>query len=330
MTDDIYSFFVQDAWRIRSNLSINAGIRYDRENAFRRINGVEDDGNNWAPRIGFAWDPFGSGRTAIRGGAGIYVDQSFLNPPLNVALAQRARETTITNPGYPDPFSRGTLQLPSASIAADQMLTPETRAISLGLKRELVAGLAVSVDGVYSRGYNQYNKSRRQPPECRHARPPRSTILANHPVRDCGHSWYSALLANVEKRPGPRVPASACRTRSRARLRDVEGFLFLAQDQNNLAAEKGYGDNHRRHQLAAHTTWDDARRLSAGRGAAGAIGPSVEYHDRRRQQRGHQHHRSTGPCSAGRESARQNRPTSPRSPAASATWPATARLATPI
>jgi len=255
MTDDIYSFFVQDAWRIRSNLSINAGIRYDRENAFRRINGVEDDGNNWAPRIGFVWDPFGSGRTAIRGGAGIYVDQSFLNPPLNVALAQRARETTITNPGYPDPFSRGTLQLPSASIAADQMLTPETRAISLGLKREIVAGLAVSVDGVYSRGYNQYNNRDVNPPDAVTRVRPDPRFLRITRYETAGHSWYSALLANVEKRPGPRVPGFGVSYTLSTTLRDVEGFLFLAQDQNNLAAEKGYGDNHRRHQLAAHTTW---------------------------------------------------------------------------
>jgi hypothetical protein len=38
-------------------------------------------------------------------------------------------------------------------------------------------------------------------------------------------------------------------------VRTVEGFLFLAQDQNNLDAEKGLGDNHRRHQIAAHATW---------------------------------------------------------------------------
>jgi len=255
MTDDIFSFFVQDAWRPRTNLTISGGVRYDVENAFRRINGVNDDKNNWAPRVGFAWDPFGSGRTAVRGGAGIYVDQSFLNPPLNVALAQRARETTITNPGFPDPYSRGTVQLPSTSVAADHMLTPETRAVSLGVKREIVAGLAVSVDGVYSRGYNQYNNRDLNPPDPVTRLRPDSRYLRITRYETAGHSWYTALLTGVERRPGKRAPGFGVSYTLSRTLRDVEGFLFLAQDQNNLAAEKGYGDNHRRHQLAAHTTW---------------------------------------------------------------------------
>ncbi len=255
MTDDIFSFFVQDAWRVRSSLTLNAGVRYDRENAFRRINGVADDTNNWSPRAGFVWDPFNTGRTAIRGGAGIYVDQSFLNPPLNVALAQRARETTIVNPGYPDPFSRGTVQLPSTSVAADRMLTPETRSASLGVKREVIAGLAVSVDGVYSRGYNQYNNRDLNPPDALTRLRPDPRYLRITRYETAGHSWYSALLTSVERRPSKRVPGFGVSYTLSRTLRDVEGFLFLAQDQNDLAAEKGYGDNHRRHQVAAHTTW---------------------------------------------------------------------------
>src|SRR5262249_10286781 len=58
MSDDIFSVFVQDNWRVRSSLTLSLGVRCDRENAFQRINGVKDDTNNWAPRVGFAWDPF--------------------------------------------------------------------------------------------------------------------------------------------------------------------------------------------------------------------------------------------------------------------------------
>jgi carboxypeptidase family protein/TonB-dependent receptor-like protein len=255
MSDDIFGLFLQDAWRLRTNLTINAGIRYDRENAFSKINGVKDDLNNWAPRAGFVWDPTGAGRMAIRGGAGIYVDQSFLNPPLNVALAQRARDTTIISPGYPDPFSRGTLQLPSTSIAADQMLTPETRTVSLGVKREIVAGLAVSIDGIYSRGYNQYNNRDVNPPDPVTRVRPDPRYLRVTRYETAGHSWYSAMLASVEHRAGKYVPAFGVSYTLSRTLRDVEGFLFLAQDQNNPAAEKGLGDNHRQHQVAAHTTW---------------------------------------------------------------------------
>ncbi len=254
LPDDLYSFFVQDSWRAGGRLTLNFGIRYDRENSFSRINGVPDDTNNWAPRAGFVWDPTGGGRTVVRGGAGIYIDQTFLNPPLNVALAQRARDITILNPGYPDPFSRGTLTLPSISVASQHIRTPETRSVSLGLKREIVPGLAASVDGVASRGYNQYNNRDLNPPDPTTRVRPDSQYLRITQYETEGRSWYSALLASIERRPGRWPGFGASYTLSRT-VRTVEGFLFLAQDQNNLDAEKGPGDNHRRHQIAAHTTW---------------------------------------------------------------------------
>jgi Carboxypeptidase regulatory-like domain/TonB dependent receptor-like, beta-barrel len=256
LPDDLYGLFLQDTWRATGRLTLNLGIRYDRENAFSRINHVADDTNNVAPRVGFVWDPTGAGRTILRGGAGLYVDQTFLNPPLNVVLAQRARDITIVNPGYPDPYSRGsvTASLPSISVASENMLTPETRSVSLGLKRELVPGLAVSVDGVYSRGYNQYNNGDLNPPHPITGVRPDPRYLRITRYESEGHSWYSALLASVEKRPGKWPGFGASYTLSRT-LRDVEGFLFLAQDQNNPAAEKGFGENHRTHQIAAHSTW---------------------------------------------------------------------------
>ena len=49
---------------------------------------MPDDSNNFQPRLGVVWDPFKDGKTAVRGGYGHYVDQSFLNIQLNVASAK--------------------------------------------------------------------------------------------------------------------------------------------------------------------------------------------------------------------------------------------------
>lgn len=256
LDDDILAFFVQDTWRVRTDLTISMGVRYDRENAFSRITGVPDDTNNVAPRLGLIWDPFKDGRTAVRGGYGLYIDQVFLNPPLNVVLAQRANDVTIVNPGYPDPFTRGTVQsgTPSISVASPNIRTPESRSVSLGVKRELVAGVALSADGVYSRGYNQFNNRDLNPRDPATGRRPNPRYLRITQYETEGHAWYSALLMQLERR-GNRGPGFGVSYTLAKSIRDVEGFLFLAQDQLNPAAEKSRASNNRTHQLVGRMTW---------------------------------------------------------------------------
>src|SRR5262249_58134768 len=132
-------------WRTRGGLTLNLGVRYDVETSYAKINGVPDDKNNVQPRIGFVWTPFNDTKTAIRGGYGLYVDRSFLNVQLDVAAAQNSNTIIINNPGYPDPFARGTLGTvtPSKTVVATDPQSPQTQSVSLGFQRELITGLSV-------------------------------------------------------------------------------------------------------------------------------------------------------------------------------------------
>jgi hypothetical protein len=67
-----YSFYGQDTWKVRPNFTLSYGVRYYLESDHDPI---PLDKNNVQPRIGFAWDIRGNGKTAIRGGYGIYVGQ---------------------------------------------------------------------------------------------------------------------------------------------------------------------------------------------------------------------------------------------------------------
>ncbi len=87
-------FFVQDSWRIGNRLTVNYGVRYDRESTpvFAAVNaisqaaqdalgitqGIPADNNNIAPRLGVAWDPKGDGKTIVRASYGLFYDHPLL------------------------------------------------------------------------------------------------------------------------------------------------------------------------------------------------------------------------------------------------------------
>ena len=110
--------FAQDSWKISKKLTLNYGVRYDiewtpqfapfgtlngpGEKAFNVIEGIPLDSNNFAPRIGLAWDPWGNKKTVIRAGYGFFYD----HPALALAFLSTAEDGALsalleTGPGAP-------------------------------------------------------------------------------------------------------------------------------------------------------------------------------------------------------------------------------------
>ncbi len=66
-----YGVFFNDEYKLRQNLTVNYGLRYERETSV-------DDNNNFGPRIGVAWSPFSKNEGVIRFGAGIFYNRTLL------------------------------------------------------------------------------------------------------------------------------------------------------------------------------------------------------------------------------------------------------------
>jgi hypothetical protein len=129
-------FFFQDDWKILSNLTLNLGVRHEwfgrpseasglltniilgpggdifeqvRTATVGRVDQVvPDDWNNFAPRLGFSWDPFDSGQLAVRGGYGIAYERLFNNSITNIrfnppdyAFTGATPVTTAAHAGLP-------------------------------------------------------------------------------------------------------------------------------------------------------------------------------------------------------------------------------------
>jgi hypothetical protein len=72
------AFYWQDSWAIRSNFTLNYGLRYELDAQYGNLN---TDKDNFAPRVSFAWDPFKNHKTVVRGGYGIFYSPVYAQIP---------------------------------------------------------------------------------------------------------------------------------------------------------------------------------------------------------------------------------------------------------
>lgn len=165
-------FYVQDDWRLTSNLVLNLGLRYEYYGPFRekfnRIPQLYDaDRNNWGPRLGFAYNVGGKSKTVLRGGAGGFYSALFLDivgqtrfaPPL-VSTRTNAFPQGRPNPTIPDFLGTATLSSGITQLHR-KLVNPHGWNWNLTVERQVLSPSTVVSVGYVGSKQNLLTRNRR-------------------------------------------------------------------------------------------------------------------------------------------------------------------------
>ena len=198
-----FGAFVQDKWQLSHRFTLSLGLRYDLEKIpiqeldnpeFSDANDYPVDGNNFAPRIGLAWDLKGDGRTVVRGGygrfydkthyelitgiitGGVFSDSFIVNFPANAADPGPSQGLAPTNPYLVDgptvnrqlldaQFPPGTKTKNTGTVFLDSpdRVIPYTDQFTIGFERALFRNFSLGVDYVHASGRSQFMSFEKNP-----------------------------------------------------------------------------------------------------------------------------------------------------------------------
>jgi hypothetical protein len=306
-----WALFVQDDWKLTPRLTLNLGVRYENFGtlgekhgrlatllpgsnsiAAGRILRVDElfkpDNNNWAPRIGFAWDPTGNARWAIRGGAGIFYSRLWsnftgntrFNPP-DTLQVQLSALTPGQNPqaAYRIPFggdpafarpidaNGGNAALRPATQTVDpNLVAPYTMQWFFGVQRRFAGDWVSEINYIGNAGRkqlirNEINRFSGDRADGTVNRVNQSFSSMTHGY-NAVNSSYHAMTAQLSRRFSAGYTAQVAYTFSRSIDTDSEPFGGGAGEQagtlevDNLRLDRGLSAFDATHRLAGSFVWE--------------------------------------------------------------------------
>jgi hypothetical protein len=277
--------WVQDDWKLSRKLTVNLGLRYDNDlgifdPSLHLASGVQtphyNDNLLFAPRVGFAYDPTGSRKTVIRGGAGMFygdiqanqtIDQQIFNGQTSLQPSVQATKTTQINLLAPfgsvtgDQFLSGAVPINAQAIQplAPNVRTPYSLQLSLGVERQISKTWSASADYVHWRVYHDwirddanlyydpttgYNKN----PSIAGRPNPSFTTIATFYTPDAAGSLFDALQIGIQHRLSRNLSGAVAYTFSRLKDSTTSPFYY-PNNPFNFADEWANSPDDQRHTL---------------------------------------------------------------------------------
>jgi hypothetical protein len=294
----LMGFYLQDDFRVTSRLTLNLGARYEaatmprdiygRDSALPNLNDrvpttgqlyLNPTKGNFSPRFGFAWDPFGNGKTAIRGGYGIFWNtnnqQNLIVTITNPPATPRIIVTRAQGLTFPTPLlSAGTGN--SIRPVEWDLKNPYVQVWNFSLQREVGFGVVATATWAGSRGVHLLRNS-----DVNIANPVTQadgTIFfpAGSPRRNTafttielkksdGVSFYNAGLLEIRKRFDKGFSFQSSYTFSR-NIDNTQASTFFSDANNGTTSampefpgfqyNKGLADYHAKHNWVSNFTWE--------------------------------------------------------------------------
>jgi hypothetical protein len=283
---DAIGAFIEDRFKWRNNLTLEIGLRYDanltpterydrfvvfdpESNSLLRVGRdidqvYESNAKNFQPRFGFAWDPFGDGRTSVRSAYAIMVEQ----PTSNIAAQMSS------NPPLATPFSiTGAVSLANAinvaRPAGNSLINVDhgysnsyVQSWNLNIQREVIPDVALMIGyfgskGTHlriSRNINQPVNGVRPFPTLSSSSPelPGAAIGNITHIESSANSSYNALWSTITKRFSRGLQFSASYTWSKSidyNSLSQPPTIISVQDSYNIHNDRGLSDFDARQRL---------------------------------------------------------------------------------
>ena len=298
----LFGGYVQDTFRVHPRLTLNGGLRYEtttmpvdiygRDSALLRLTDTaptvgplyrNPTRKNLSPRVGFAWDVFGDGKTSVRGGYGIYFNTNnqqnlivtVTNPPATPRIAIGFTATSPCRPAFPAaPLSCAFAN--SIRPVQFNLDNPYVNVYNLSVQRELPWGTIVTLGYAGSRGIHllRSNDVNTAVPTIRAdgtpfypvGAPRQNVAFSTIELKSSdGNSWYNAMIFEVRKRWNRGFTFQSSYTFSR-NIDTTQASTFFSDATNGtttafpeypgLNYNKGLADYHAKHNWVVNFTWE--------------------------------------------------------------------------